>query len=117
MAAWARRVATRWYVGLVLMVLHEEMLKAPRDGRSELERRAAGGMGGRPGVARCAVLEGSRVESLCVRLWLPGPGVEPGRAVLPRLPGAEEAAAWLLLLLLAGGEYGGMDSPFETVVW
>lgn len=90
------------------------MRKAPRDGRSELERLVAGGIGGRPGVERCAVLEGSRVGRLCVRLLPgPGPGIEPlwaGRAVLPR-PDAEAA------LLFAGGEYGGMGSPLETVVW
>lgn len=34
-----------------------------------------------------------------------------GRAVLPR-PDAETA-----LLLFAGGEYGGMGSLLETVVW
>lgn len=78
------------------------MRKEPRDGSSELERRGAGGSGGRPGVEMCAVLEGSRVGRLCVRL-LPGPGPgmdEPlwaGRAVLPR-PEAETA------LLYAGGE-------------
>lgn len=93
------------------------MRKEPRDGSSELERRGAGGSGGNPGVEMCAVLEGSRVGRLCVRLLPePGPGLEvlwAGRAVLPR-PAAELPA---LLLLYAGGEYGGMGSLFETVVW
>lgn len=90
------------------------MRKEPRDGRSELERCGAGGSGGRPGVEMCAVLEGSRVGRLCVRLLPePGPGLGPlwaDRVVLPR-PDAEAA------LLFAGGEYGGMGSLVETVVW
>lgn len=44
------------------------MLKAPRLGKSVLVRRGAGGMGGRPGVERCAVLDGRRVGRLWVRL-------------------------------------------------
>lgn len=49
------------------MALHDGMLKLPREGRSEFVRRGAGGMGGRPGVEMCAVLEGRRVGRLCVR--------------------------------------------------
>lgn len=57
MAACARRVATRWYIGFVL-TLHDGMRNAPRDGRSAEELRA-GGIGGRPGEGMCAVWDGS----------------------------------------------------------
>lgn len=57
MAACARRVATRWYIGFVF-TLHEGMRNAPRDGRSAEELRA-GGIGGRPGEGMCAVWDGS----------------------------------------------------------
>lgn len=57
MAACARRVATRWYIGFVL-TLHDGMRNAPRDGRSEEELRA-GGIGGRPGEGMWAVWDGS----------------------------------------------------------
>lgn len=57
MAACARRVATRWYIGFVL-TLHDGMRNAPRDGRSAEELRA-GGIGGRPGDGMCAVWDGS----------------------------------------------------------
>lgn len=79
--------------------------------------RAAGGMGGRPGEAMCAVLDGRRVGRLCVRG--PGPWPGPARAV----EAADEGwlALWLLMVLLLpllmGGEYGGMGSPLDTVVW
>lgn len=84
------------------------MLKACRVGRLECECRGAGGIGGRPGEAMCAVLEGSSVGRLCVR----GPAATPEMEL-------EEVGGLLLLLLLllAGGEYGGMDSPVDTVVW
>lgn len=98
----------------MLTVLHEEMRKECREGSSGLARRGAGGSGGRPGVEMCAVLEGSRVGRLCVRLLPePGPGLGPlldGRAVFAE-PEAE------VLVLYAGGEYGGVGSLFETVVW
>lgn len=57
MAACARRVATRWYIGFVL-TLHDGMRNAPREGRSAEELRA-GGIGGRPGEGMCAVWDDS----------------------------------------------------------
>lgn len=90
----------------MLTVLHEGMLKAWREGRSEAEWRGAGGIGGRPGVLMCAVLDGSRVGRLPP---LPaGVGPDGGCDVLLLL---------LLLWFVAGGVYGGMVSPVETVVW
>lgn len=70
------------------------MLKAPRLGRSVWARRGAGGMGGRPGVDRWAVLEGSRVGR---RLWVrvPPTWVGPSAAAKSEVDGAE---------LLRGGE-------------
>lgn len=56
-AACARRVATRWYIGFVL-TLHDGMRNAPSEGRSAEELRA-GGIGGRPGEGMCAVWDGS----------------------------------------------------------
>lgn len=70
MAACARRVATRWYIGFVL-TLHDGMRNAPRDGRSAEELRA-GGIGGRPGEGMCAVCDGSSErEAGAVLLVLP----------------------------------------------
>lgn len=97
MAAWARRVATRWYVGFVVTALQDGMPKEPRLGMSAVLRRGAGGMGGRPGVERWAVLEGRRVGRLFVR-W-PSRGVGPSaaaRSEVEKVPGP--------VLLFAGGE-------------
>lgn len=80
MAACARRVATRWYMGFVL-TLHDGMRNAPRDGRSADELRA-GGIGGRPGDGMCAVWDGSRL--VC--------------------PVRDAAVLLVLVLLLCGGE-------------
>lgn len=68
MAACARRVATRWYIGFVL-TLHDGMRNAPRDGRSAEELRA-GGIGGRPGEGMCAVWDGSSERDAGVPLPL-----------------------------------------------
>lgn len=68
MAACARRVATRWYIGFVL-TLHDGMRNAPRDGRSAEELRA-GGIGGRPGEGMCAVWDGSSERDAGVLLVL-----------------------------------------------
>lgn len=68
MAACARRVATRWYIGFVL-TLHDGMRNAPRDGRSAEELRA-GGIGGRPGDGMCAVWDGSSERDAGVLLML-----------------------------------------------
>lgn len=92
----------------MLTALHDGMLKAPREGRSEFVRRGAGGMGGRPGVEMCAVFEGRRVGRLCVR----GPVVWVG----PSAAASSEVDDGAEVLLFAGGEYGGIDSPVETVV-
>lgn len=77
-----------------MTALHDGMLKAPREGRSEFVRRGAGGMGGRPGVEMCAVLEGRRVGRLCVRL--PAAWVGPSAAARSDVDDGAE--------LFAGGE-------------
>lgn len=66
-------------------------------------------MGGRPGVEMWAVLEGRRVGRPCVRwpaAW--GVGLAPASAAADSELGAAAGA---------GGEYAGMDSPLDTVVW
>lgn len=91
------------------------MLKAFRLGRSALEERGAGGMGGSPGEDMWAVLDGSSVGRRRGR----DPG--PDAAWEGPLPFTVPEREWdvpevLLLLLFRGGEYGGIDSPFDTVV-
>lgn len=93
----------------MLTALHDGMLKAPREGRSVWLRRGAGGIGGSPGVEMCAVLEGRRVGRLCARFpaaWWVGPSATASSEV-------EDGG---FEVLFAGGEYGGMDSPVDTVV-
>lgn len=105
-----------------MTVLHDGMAQAPMAGMPEVDRVGAGGIGGRPGVGMWAVLEGSKVGRLRVLLVLAeaGPAERPLVAVTGMAPAGVDVSDALVLLAAAaaeGGEYGGMDSPFEMVVW
>lgn len=89
-------------------------------GMPELDRVGAGGIGGRPGVGMWAVLEGSKVGRLRVLLVLAEAGAAEGTLAAVTgmaLTGVDVDDALLLLAEEEGGEYGGMTSPFEMVVW
>lgn len=70
-------------------------------------------MGGRPGEDMCAVLDGRSVGRRR------GRAAGPDTAWVGPLPLGGPAREWDVadaLLLFTGGEYGGMHSPFDTVV-
>lgn len=75
------------------------MPKEPMLGMSAVVRRGAGGMGGRPGVEMCAVLEGRRVGRRWWVVVVARPRVGPASA-----PARSEVGAVGALLLFAGGE-------------